>query len=218
MPTGAMVLTPAGSSAWWRWDREVETLHIRFDPVFISEVAFEMGHPYPGLAQVVPSQGWINEDARSLAERLGRELGRRRPGFRTASEALARALAIDLVRAGWHVQGSRARTDRGRARVVFERVARFVSQRVGEPLPVASLAREVGLSPSQFNRVFKGACGLTPHQYVLRARVKGAQRLLLEGRGLAAIASDLGFADQSHLTRHFKRLVGVSPSAFRSGS
>ena len=217
VPMGSMVLTPRGSSAWWRWDREVETLHIRFDQVLISEVALEMGHPCPGLVRIAPLEGWINEDAGSLAERLGRELSERKPGFRIASEALARALAIELVRAGWKTEGGHARAGAGRALAVFERVASFVQRHMGEPLPVAGLARETGLSPSQFNRVFKGACGLTPHQYVLRTRVACAKRLLLEGCTPARIAFDLGFADQSHLTHHFKRQVGVTPAAFSSG-
>jgi AraC-like DNA-binding protein len=75
-----------------------------------------------------------------------------------------------------------------------------------------------GLSYYQAWRAFKRHYGLPPHDYQLRVRIGLAQRALREGRPAADIAADYGFVDQSHLCRHFKRLVGVTPSAYARAS
>jgi AraC family transcriptional regulator len=73
----------------------------------------------------------------------------------------------------------------------------------------------VHLSPYHFARAFKAAAGLTPHRYVTRCRVDEAKRLLTTRRlTVDAVARRVGFANGSHLARAFRRLEGVTPSAF----
>lgn len=79
---------------------------------------------------------------------------------------------------------------------------------------LALLAREAGLSRFQTVRGFKKLTGLTPHAYVMQARLNLARRLLAEGTPPAAAASAAGFFDQSHLTRLFARTVGLTPGAY----
>jgi transcriptional regulator GlxA family with amidase domain len=78
------------------------------------------------------------------------------------------------------------------------------------------VADEVRLSVSQFSGAFRRSVGEPPARYLRRYRVKRAQEMmLLTGESLATIAVDCGFADQSHFTRIFSRMVGVSPAAWR---
>jgi len=79
------------------------------------------------------------------------------------------------------------------------------------------LAAVARLSPYHFARQFKVATGLPPHQYVIARRVERAQQLLRAGTdlSLAEVAAHAGFSDQSQFSRHFKRLVGVTPRQFR---
>jgi AraC family transcriptional regulator len=80
------------------------------------------------------------------------------------------------------------------------------------------MAAVAHLSPYHFARQFKAATGLPPHQYVITRRVERAEHLLQAGtdRSLAELAAHAGFSDQSQLfSRHFKRLVGVTPGRFR---
>ena len=82
-------------------------------------------------------------------------------------------------------------------------------------LTLTELAAIAQLSPNYFTRSFKQSTGFTPHQYVIRQRVEKAKQLLVEGQlAIADIALEVGFAHQSHLNRHFKRWVGVTPKAF----
>ena len=76
------------------------------------------------------------------------------------------------------------------------------------------LAAAAGLSPYYFIRVFRQAVGLTPHAYLVQLRVETAKRLLDRGQPVVEAALAAGFADQSHLTRHFKRIVGVTPGQY----
>jgi AraC-like DNA-binding protein len=89
----------------------------------------------------------------------------------------------------------------------------------GQPLDLARSAREARLSPFHFLRLFARVLGLTPHQYLIRARLRRAARLLVEDkRSITDIAFDVGFADLSNFVRSFHRAAGVSPRRFRQAA
>lgn len=73
------------------------------------------------------------------------------------------------------------------------------------------LARRAGLSTYHFIRLFKAAFGVTPHAYVVQSRVDRALRALLAGEPAYLVATRAGFVDESHMARHFKRILGVTP-------
>lgn len=77
-----------------------------------------------------------------------------------------------------------------------------------------TLARQTGLSRFQVVRIFKRRYGLPPHSYQLQRRLGFAQRRLREGVRPAQVAIEFGFVDQSHLTRHFKRVFGATPAQY----
>ena len=88
-----------------------------------------------------------------------------------------------------------------------------------ENLSLGQLAAMVGLDPFSLVRGFSRAYGLPPHAWIVQQRVRRAQVYLRAGRSPAAGAAQVGFADQSHLCRHFKRIVGVTPGLYqRAGS
>jgi AraC family transcriptional regulator len=73
------------------------------------------------------------------------------------------------------------------------------------------------MSSDHFTRQFKKSTGQTPYEYVVEARVRKAKELLTTGKlTISEAASHVGFADQSHLTRHFKRVFGLSPKRLLS--
>ncbi|HEY9665038.1 MAG TPA: helix-turn-helix transcriptional regulator [Allocoleopsis sp.] len=82
-------------------------------------------------------------------------------------------------------------------------------------LSVAEIADAVQMSPYYFSRCFKQSIGLSPYQYILQQRIERAKQYLLQrDLTLAEVAQQVGFASQSHLNRHFKRFVGMTPTAF----
>ena len=96
--------------------------------------------------------------------------------------------------------------------------ALWIDEHAAEPIGLDDVAAEAGLSPFHFLRMFARAIGVTPHQYLVRARLRHAARMLAARDAdttVTQIASDSGFADLSNFVRTFKRAAGVSPTAFR---
>ena len=87
---------------------------------------------------------------------------------------------------------------------------------MSQPITLAALANIVHLSPYHFARIFKQTTGQSPYQCVIMRRVERARQLLLTAElTIAEIASIVSFADQSHLTTHFRRQFGVTPAQLR---
>ncbi|WP_437836456.1 helix-turn-helix transcriptional regulator [Sorangium sp. So ce1153] len=97
--------------------------------------------------------------------------------------------------------------------------ALWVDAHAHEPIDLESAAREAGLSAFHFLRLFARVLGVTPHQYLVRARLRRAARLLAEDtRSITDIALDVGFGDLSNFVRTFHRAAGVSPRGFRKAA
>lgn len=96
--------------------------------------------------------------------------------------------------------------------------ALLLDAQADEALTLEELATRMGLSPFHFLRVFRGVLGVTPHQYLVRMRLRQAARLLATEAPIARIAYDVGFGDLSNFVRTFRRAAGVSPRAYRKAS
>jgi AraC-like DNA-binding protein len=96
----------------------------------------------------------------------------------------------------------------------IQRVRQYIDSHLADHLDIGTLASVATLTPYQLVRQFHGAFGLPPHRFLLDARIRRAKRLIQEDTPLAAVALRTGFCDQSHLTRHFRRVVGVPPGQY----
>jgi transcriptional regulator GlxA family with amidase domain len=98
----------------------------------------------------------------------------------------------------------------------FRRVREYILAHLADDVSNIVLAGFVGLSPSHFSRAFKQSAGVSPHRFVLQHRIERVKQLLAETElPLAQIAVTAGFGDQSHCSRWFRELVGITPSRFR---
>jgi AraC-like DNA-binding protein len=96
-------------------------------------------------------------------------------------------------------------------------VLRYIEARLDEQLSIAELAKVAAMSPYHFLRTFRAMIGVTPHQFILHARMKRAAVLLRRTRhNVSAIAFAAGFGDLSTFNRRFQRIFGVSPNTFRA--
>jgi AraC-like DNA-binding protein len=97
--------------------------------------------------------------------------------------------------------------------------ALWIDANAHEPIDLESVAGKFGLSSFHFLRLFAKVLGVTPHQYLIRSRLRRAARLLAEdARSITEIALDVGFADLSNFVRTFHRTAGVSPRSFRQAA
>ncbi len=99
-----------------------------------------------------------------------------------------------------------------------DRAREFLHEHAPGEVRLERLAREAGISPFHLARSFTEHMGVAPHAYQLQLRVGRAKALLAGGAAPAEAAVRSGFYDQSHLGRHFKRLVGVTPGAYSGGA
>jgi transcriptional regulator GlxA family with amidase domain len=123
------------------------------------------------------------------------------------------------------VAGSRDVADAGEIHIpargglpprAFRRVREYILAHLTDKISNTVLAGFVGLSASHFSRAFKQSAGVSPHRFVLESRIEQVRRLLAETElPLAQIAVIAGFGDQSHCSRWFRKLVGITPSKFR---
>jgi len=104
----------------------------------------------------------------------------------------------------------------GREHRAIARAKELLHAQLAAPPSLEALAAAVNLSPFHFARVFRHATGMPPHTWLMQQRIAQARALLREGCLPLAVATQLGFADQSHLSRQFKKVYGVGPGAYRS--
>jgi AraC-like DNA-binding protein len=114
-----------------------------------------------------------------------------------------------------HADVRLAEHGRGLERQAVRRVREYLDANTRRNVALEDLSDLSGLSPYHLIRVFRQELGLSPHAYFEQVRIHRARRLLKEGLPIADVAADLGFTDQSHLSRHFKKLTGVTPGAYR---
>ncbi|GCE23012.1 helix-turn-helix domain-containing protein [Dictyobacter kobayashii] len=92
----------------------------------------------------------------------------------------------------------------------------YIEEHLAEDIALSDIAAAVHLSPYHFARLFKESIGLPPHRYVIQRRVERAKLLMTTTNwSFTTIAHAVGFAHESHLALHFKRLTGLAPKDYR---
>lgn len=142
-----------------------------------------------------------------LAARVGREMAEADSFSPMAIDAMCAELVVHMLR-GCDVGDPSPR--------LLEEAIEFMRSRVEGPLSVEAVAKAVGADRFRLNRAFEKHKGCSPAEFLRLLRVEQAQRLLRETRDpIVTIALKCGFTDQSHLTKSFRAVVGVSPASFR---
>ena len=158
-----------------------------------------------GCVPPVPELMVLGELAQATAEQKT-DLGLDEAGL------LFAARFVEIVSGHKH----RPRIDRGRDRRRAVEAALWIDANVDQAIDLDRVATEAGLSSFHFLRLFAGVLGVTPHQYLVRSRLRHAARLLVDdSRSITDVAIDVGFGDLSNFVRTFHRAAGVSPKVFR---
>jgi AraC-like DNA-binding protein len=146
-------------------------------------------------------------------------LARRFVALHRALEAPSWALERETLLADWlrDVSGggqNAAAPRRARDDPALRRACEFLHDRLPANVTLDELERAAGVSRHRLSRLFRAAYGLPPHRFQLAQRVALARRMLERGVGVAEVAQATGFFDQSHLHRHFRATLGVTPAGY----
>jgi AraC family transcriptional regulator len=182
-----------------------ECLSVRLGPELLHELGPREGAWYAGALPPRPELVVLGELAGAAVE------GRSDVGVDEAALALAARFArlADGRPGGGRPPGAR---DRRRA----VEAALWLEAHAAEPVDLRSAARYAGLGAFHFLRLFAGVVGATPHQFLVRARLRRAACLLAEeDRAISDVALEVGFGDLSNFVRTFRRAAGLSPRGFR---
>ena len=207
---GETILMPAGQESRWRSQTATTTLHLLVQPALIERAAAQMG---AGPATLRNSFG--SDDTRLL--HLGLALRDEVQGGGAAgplfAESLSTAVAVHLLT---HYGSRTPKPAPGLTAADVKRVRDYVRDNLGGSLSLAEIAAVVHVSPFHFARLWRRATGASLHQFVIEARIEAATMLLRQDAlSVGQIASQVGFAQQSHLAAQLRRMTGMSPTEYR---
>lgn len=160
----------------------------------------------------VDHPGVVDGDLRAQVDLLHRALADPAETFEAEDRLASVTAALDR-----RLGGPRAGSPTGAALVdtgVAARLRDLLDEHLVTAPRLADAAARLGTSPTHLVRSFSRAYGIAPHRYLTGRRLDRARRLLLAGVPAAEVATLVGFHDQSHLTRHFRRLLGTTPGAY----
>jgi AraC-like DNA-binding protein len=182
-----------------------ECLSFHFAPALVETIGYRPGIWRSVCVPPLPQLMVLGELAQTAAEGSG-DIGLDELGIVLAARFVA-------VFSGQQRNSAEARPcDRRRA----VEAALWIDANSHEPINLETIAGEFGLSPFHFLRLFTKVLGVTPHQYLIRSRLRRAARLLVDDtRPITAVALDVGFGDLSNFVRTFHRAAGISPRTFR---
>jgi len=215
---GAMVVVGPGQGMRLRWARPHSATWVSLEPSLLATAAAECGLDADDLAlraRAVAADGVYGSLLAALAAEARQAAY---PLQELIVESIATALAYRLV----------TRLARATPRAVslpgalnmraFRDVAAHIERHLDERISLSDLAGVAGVSRFHFARQFRLRTGESPMGYLLRVRIERGKQLLREtAASIGEVAAALAFADQSHFTRTFKRLVGVPPREYKAG-
>jgi AraC-like DNA-binding protein len=190
----------------WGWAYRVLYPQVSVVTEVAAELGWRAGTPrFPQTVLYDPATATLLRSAHRAAEW----------GDQLASSTLLTTALAGLLRAHAAAGPASGPSPVRKAPDAVAMVRDLLAERLADPPSLAELAALTGLSQFALLRAFRAATGLPPHAYLNQLRVRHARRLLDDGLPAAEVAARTGFADQAHLTRHFKRVVGVPPAAYQ---
>ena len=213
---GCVSLLTHAAQSHWRWGEDIEVTHVYLSPESMTQVAAEA---YDRHIKEVELRDVLRADdpvlvgiAASLAQE-SREAGL---GGRLYAEALRNHACVHILRHYANVVFREPKRSGGLSHAQCRLLNQYLDENLDRNVSLAELAGVVQLSVFHFTRKFRTEFGCPPHTYVMRMRMERAKAQLAKGNiPLKVVAASSGFSDQSHMTRLFRRLLGVTPSEYR---
>ncbi|MGD1712320.1 AraC family transcriptional regulator [Dapis sp. BLCC M172] len=208
----SITFVPADTPYYANWNQSISYMGLTFDPIILKQ---KLNDIVKGdTVELLPHFSYSDPLISSIFQALQQEL--LNPGLcgQLYIDSLLQTFYIHLLR-NYCVQKPIQISPGNFSKSILNQVIDYIQANLHQDLTLTELAAIAKFSPNYFATQFKKYIGITPHQYVIGQRVAKAKKLLLKGKlTLAEIAIKVGFADQSHLIRHFRKAMGVTPKKF----
>jgi AraC family transcriptional regulator len=202
--------TPAGGC-----EQTFELFVIELGPGIFTRVLQEDAPP---IVELRDQTSVRDANLFSLGAALQMEVSAGCPSGRLYAELLGASLTVYLARHHCAWPAKLREIPGGMPGNRLRQTIEYIEANLTGDLRLEEMAANAQMAPYTFARLFRTTTGLTPHQYLLQARVRQAKRLLRDGKAtIADISFQLGFSDQSHFTRVFHKIAGVTPGKFIRG-
>lgn len=212
MTPGDLCISAAHEPLSMRWRDHLNIISVKISPSLVLETAEAM--KLGSNVEIPESHGNSDAQITHLCHALWLEAKASYPTGQVYGESLSVALTTLLVqRFGTkHLVQPTAESGKLTPRCL-SRVRDYIEANLEQEISLEDMAQIARLSTYHFARCFKASVGSSPHQYIIARRIERARLLLSTSQlSLAQVAMQSGFSDQSHLTRHMKRLLGVTPA------
>jgi AraC family transcriptional regulator len=219
MRPGDVSLLTRAASSHWVWPADIEVVHVYIGQ---QELAATCRGMYERDVVEVELRDELRIDDPAIhrtAMAIATEAAQGGPGSKLLIDSLSTELCVHILRNHADVLFRETGGTDGLTLSQERTIRDYIHEHLHEPIPLDDLAAEVALSRFHFARRFRRSTGLSPHEFVLRHRVARAATMLSRTDvPLVDVAARCGFADQSHLTRVFKKQVGATPARYRARS
>lgn len=211
---GEFCLQTHGEINFPRWQGKFEFLAIALNPHFVAQAFQDTSVAENCSFQT--RRGSYDSTIADFSHRFKRELETRSYCGRLYGESLALAFALHLVESHRDRPEKLPRPIGRLAARQLKAGVEYIHDHLDEDLSLINLAEQLNLSSFHFARLFKNSLGVSPHQYILQNRIDRAKKLIATSTdsNLTEIGLRVGFFDQAHFTKAFKRTVGVTPRSF----
>jgi AraC family transcriptional regulator len=212
-----IIMTPAGVKSGWRWFETSDVIVITLEPAAVEDFAQRELGILLDETHFKDTPQFLDADLCAAGAMLRDTIEAGDMSSTVMFEAMSRVFLVKLLQRYGQRRPEEVALSRRFTSTHHRRVLAYVRDNLDRTIVLEDLASEVGMSPSNFSRVFKDVIGKTPMQFVLSFRIEQAIAMMQAGdQALGEIALACGFADQAHFTRAFKKLTGTTPSAYRA--
>ena len=213
---GDIDIIPALTSARWEiHDQNDTALILALPPSLLDTVAEEQGFDSRRVA--IRNRFQIRDtQLENICWALKAEMEANYPSGRLYTDSLGVSIASRLVSTYSSVAQRTVALNGGLGGRRLKQTLAYIEDHLSEDLSLSRIASIAGISASHFKTLFRESAGVPVHQYVVQRRIERAKDMLMQDKlSIAEIALATGFSHQSHLARHMRRSVGLSPRAMK---
>ncbi|MEC4812464.1 MAG: AraC family transcriptional regulator [Scytonema sp. PMC 1069.18] len=212
---GSVAIIPTGTTHRCLWQEDVKFMFVAVDPTFLKQIGIEVVSAEE--IELIPHFATLQDPLiLGIVLSLKDQLEPQRQVDHLYIEQLKTTLVIHLLKKYCVTKPKISTSTDGLSKQKLRLILEYIHGNLETEIHLTKLAQIAGISQYYFCQLFKNSVGITPYQYVIQQRIEKAKQMLKNQKiAICDIALACGFANQSHLTKHFRKLTGSTPKNYQ---